>query len=486
MEDIFNQLMASMGGYLPKIVGAVIILIGGWLLALILAAIVRGILRKAHISDTLSKLSDKEGGDVAVAFGKGVFWIVMIMTIIAVSQVLGLTLATDPLKHFLTEVAGYLPQLFGAAILLVAAWLVASIVRLIITRVLGAAKIDERVVKQGAGEGTRVSITKTIANAVYWLIFLLFLPAILGTLKLEGLLQPVQTMLDKFLGFLPNVLAAVVIGVVGWFVARIVQRIVTNLIAAANIDKYSEKLGMMPLSKMIGLVVYILILIPVLISALKALALDAITVPASSMLTLILEAIPSVFAAIVVVGIAYFIGKIVSGLITGLLGGVGFNKLFAHMGLGKDVTEGPHAPSIVVGYIIHATIMLFAVFEASDLLGFKLLSNLLANFTVFGGRILLGLVILGIAFYLANIVAKAINSSKAPSAGLLALIARIAIMLFGVSMGIREMGLANEIINMAFGLILGAIAIALAIAFGIGGRDIAARKLEEWAGTKKR
>lgn len=481
MEQLFNELMTSMGGYLPKIVGAVIILIVGWLLALILAAVVRGILRKAHVSDTLSKLSDKEGGDVAHGFGRGVFWIVMIMTIIAVSQVLGLTLATDPLKHFLTEVAGYLPQLFGAAILLAGAWLIASIVRLIITRVLGAAKIDERVTREG-----RVSITKTIANAVYWLIFLLFLPAILGALKLEGLLQPVQTMLDKFLGFLPNILAAVVIGVVGWFVARIVQRIVTNLIAAAHVDKYSEKLGMMPISHMIGLVVYILILIPVLISALKALALDAITIPASKMLTLILEAIPSIFAAIVVVAIAYFIGKIVSGLVAGLLGGVGFNKLFAHMGLGKDVTEGPHSPSIVVGYIVHATIMLFAVFEASDLIGFTLLSGLLANFTVFGGRILLGLVILGIAFYLANIVAKAINSSKAPSASLLALVARVAIMLFGVSMGIREMGLANEIINMAFGLILGAIAIALAIAFGVGGRHVAAKKLEEWAGSKKK
>ena len=192
MEELFNQTMASMGGYLPKIVGAVIVLIVGWLLALILSAIMRSVLRKAHVSDTLSKLSDKEGGDVAVAFAKGVFWIVMIMTIIAVSQVLGLTLATDPLKHFLTEVAGYLPQLFGAALLLVGAWLIASIVRLIITRVLGAAKIDERVTKD-----SRVSITKTIANAVYWLIFLLFLPAVLTALNLQGLLGPVQDMVKE-------------------------------------------------------------------------------------------------------------------------------------------------------------------------------------------------------------------------------------------------------------------------------------------------
>ena len=59
-------------------------------------------------------------------------------------------------------------------------------------------------------------------------------------------------------------------------------------------------------------------------------------------------------------------------------------------------------------------------------------------------------------------------------------IAKIAILIFVGAMGLRQMGIANEIINMAFGFTLGAIAVALAIAFGIGGRDMAAKKLEEF------
>jgi hypothetical protein len=105
--------------------------------------------------------------------------------------------------------------------------------------------------------------------------------------------------------------------------------------------------------------------------------------------------------------------------------------------------------------------------------------------TVFGGRILFGFIILGIGLYLANLASKAIETSGSAQVGLLSTIARVVILLFAGSIAIRHMGLANEIIQLAFGLTLGAIAVAAAIAFGIGGRDVAARKLEEWTGSRK-
>ena len=60
------------------------------------------------------------------------------------------------------------------------------------------------------------------------------------------------------------------------------------------------------------------------------------------------------------------------------------------------------------------------------------------------------------------------------------MIARVAILVLAGAMSLRQMGLANEIVVLAFGLIVGAVAVAAAIAFGIGGRDVAKRKLEEW------
>ena len=146
-------------------------------------------------------------------------------------------------------------------------------------------------------------MTKSISDAVYWLVFLFFLPAILSTLQMQGILEPVQGMIDKILAFLPNIFVAVFIVLIGWFLARIIQQIVTNLLVAAGTDRLSERIGLAPvmgerrLSGVVGLIVYVLILIPVLIASLNAVQLDAITQPASNMLNIILAALPALFAA---------------------------------------------------------------------------------------------------------------------------------------------------------------------------------------------
>ena len=490
MKEILNQIIGSIGAYVPNLIGALAILIIGVIIALIISAIVRGVLQRTKLDNKIAswrkKGEEEPSQDVARGIGKGVFWLIMILVLIAFFQALRLTLVTDPLNRLLSQIFTFLPQLIGAAILLLVAWIIASLLRLIVTRVMSAARLDERIGgKIDAEKEKPLQLTKTMGDVVYWLIFLLFLPAVLGTLNLEGLLDPVQRMLDKFLGFLPNILAAAVIGVVGWFVARIVRQIVTSLLAAAGSDRLSNRIGIASLSKLVGLIVYILILIPVLVAALNALGLDAITQPASSMLNLILEAMPAIFAASMVVVIAYIVGKIVAGFITELLTGIGFNNILARLGIGKEVAEGKRTPSEIAGFLLITAIMLFAVFEASNLLGFEALSNLMAELTVLSGHILLGLVIFSIGLYLANVASKAIQSSASAQASLVSIVARVAILVLAGSIAIRYMGLANEIVNLAFGLILGAIAIAVAIAFGIGGREVAARKLEEWTAAKK-
>jgi len=490
MEQMLKEISESVAAYIPNLIGALAILIIGWIIALVLSAVVRSVFKRTKLDTKLANWAavkeGQEAPDVAKGIGKVTFWLTMILVLVAFFEALRLTLVTDPFNRLMNQVFQFFPQLFGAVLLLLIAWVVASSIRVLITRAMDAAGIEERIGTQAGVEGAkRVPLAKTIGDVVYWLIFLLFLPAVLGALNLAGLLEPVQGMLDKFLGFLPNLFAAVLIGVIGWFVARIVRQIVTSLLAAVGSDRLSDRVGLAPLSKLVGLIVYILILIPVTIAALNALALEAITVPASSMLDLILEAIPAIFAAGVVLTIAYVVGKVVAGLITDLLKGIGFNAILMRLGIGKEPEEGKRTPSEIAGYLSLVAIMLFAVFEASDLLGFEALSNMIAELTVLGGHILLGLIIFGIGLYLANLAATTIQASGAAQAGLLALVARVAIIILAGSIAIRHMGLANEIVNLAFGIILGATALAGAIAFGIGGRDIAARKLEEWIGSEK-
>ena len=141
---------------------------------------------------------------------------------------------------------------------------------------------------------------------------------------------------------------------------------------------------------------------------------------------------------------------------------------------------GGRTPSEVVGGIVLAAVLIFAAVEASSLLGFGVVAELLAEFLVFGGQILIGLLIFAIAIYLAELAAGVVRASSVPQPRLMALVTRWAILLLGGAMALRQMGLANEIITVAFGLLLGAVAVAAALAFGLGGREVAAQEVREW------
>jgi len=491
MQEVLLNFTQLILNSIPTLVGAALVLLIGWLIALIVSAVVRKALHRTELDNRLAAwiAGEEEAEAIPIErwIGRGVFWLLMMFVLVAFFQVLGLTIITEPLNQLLIQVFEYAPRLIGAGLLLLLAWVLASILRFLVTRVLKAAELGQRLgILAGVEEEDRLRLGKALGDVVYWLVFLLFLPAVLGALAMEGLLAPVEGMINVILAYLPNIFAAVIILAIGWFAARIVQRIVTNLLVAMGADKLSEKirldriLGKQTLSGVIGLVCYVLVLIPVLIAALNALALEAITRPASNMLNLVLTALPSIFAAGLLVAIAYVVGRLVAGLITNVLTGIGFNAILARLGLGKEPAEGERTPSEIVGYLVLVAVMLLASIEASRLLGFETLGGLIADLTVFLGQVILGLIIFGIGLYLANLAAEVVQASGATQAGLLALAARVSILTLSGAIALSQMGLGGEIIQLAFGVLLAAIALAAALAFGLGGREIAARELEEW------
>ena len=484
MREMVNNLSAELtplfSSYIPNLVGAMMILLVGWVLALVASALIRSGLRRTGLDTRLAKLVKPgevtEGTEVQNWIGKGVYYLIMLFVLLAVFQTLHLTQVTEPLNRLLSKVFEFAPQVISAAVLLGLAWILATVLRFAIVRGLNAAQLDRRLGSQADIKiDEQSSMSQSIGDVVYWFIFLLFLPAVLSTLELDGLLGPVNSMMSTLLGFFPNLVAAGVILVVGWFLARIVQRIITSLLGAAGADRLSEQVGLnqvlgtRTLSGAIGLIVYVLILIPVMIGALNALSLDAITQPASDMLALMLGKFPNLVGAGLVLIIAYAVGRMVATIVTNLLSGIGFNTILARVGVPTDMQSGAQQPATIVGTLILVTIMLFAFMEASEQLGFILLADLISKFTFFVGHLFLGLIIFAIGLYLANLASQTIRTSQTSQATIVGRVAYLAIMILGTAMALREMGLAEEIVNLAFGLILGALAIAFAIALGLGG-----------------
>lgn len=497
-------------------VTAIAILAIGWIVASIISGIVGKIFKKTNIDNKIAGWvtgSQEQAQNLPVEkwISSLVFWIIMIFVLIAFFDKLKLTAVSQPLNAFLTEITSFLPNVAAALIWLGIAWLVATIAKLAVSRGLKTFGLDDRLNQQVSDGQTenQVEISDTIANAIYWLIFLLFLPVILEALQLQIALQPVQNMVDQILQSLPRILKAVILAGVGWLLATVVKKVVTNLLAATGVDQMGSRFGMSQttgsqnLSSIIGTVVYVLILIPVAIAALSALDIEAITTPAVAMLNDILTFIPKIFAATVILVVAYFVGRFVSDLITNLLTSIGFNNLFNWLGLsstppstrpstssdsdpnatviqGELTTPTAKTPSEIAGIVAFVGIILFATVSATQIMELEALT-LIVNVVIYiAGRVLYGLVVLAIGLYLANLAYNLISSSGNSQARLLGQLARIGIIVLVSAMALQQMGIAPSIVNLAFGLFMGAMAVAIALAFGLGGRDIASSKIQEW------
>jgi hypothetical protein len=508
MEEILETLQTAILVGLPGLLGAIIVLIVGFFVALVLRALVRSLLDRTRIDERLDRKLDGTPDNFSIRDLSGlvVFWLVMLFAIAAALDMLNLGVIAEPFDNIFDRVLGFIPNLFVAAVLAVVAWILATLVKKVLSRLLDSTNLDERL-STSAGMQQRIPLSKSISTLAYWLVWFFFLPAILDALDMEGILRPVEALVQDVLSFLPNLFSAIVILIVGYFVARIVRDIVTNLLASTGLDSFGSKFGFsssslnkvqpstdldetipgitssvdttpMSLSRVIGLVVYVLILIPVAITALDALNLDAISGPAIEMLNSVLNAIPAIFAAGVLLVLAYFVARFISDLVTRLLAGIGFDRFLNQLGVTRVLPTG-RQPSEIIGALIIVAIMLFAATEAADLLGFETISIMIANFLGFLGNVVLGLIVLALGLYLSNIAEQAIRSSGIRNSSVLATIARYAILLLSLTMALRQMGIAEDIITLAFGLLLGSAAVAAAIAFGWGGRELAQRQLQK-------
>ncbi len=457
------------------ILAAVAILLIGWIVALVVAAGIKKVLEKLGTNQKLSTATGHRSNIESIV-SRVVFWLVMIIAVIGALNVLNLTSVSGPFSNMLQQFLLFIPQLLAALAVGFIGWIVANLVKVGLQKLLDHTQLDE---KLSADVGVS-PISQNISNIVYWLILLLFLPIVLSILGLNGLLLPIQNMLSEMVSFLPNVFIAAVIIFVGYILAKIVRGIIEGLVNSLNLQQQAQKIGLFKnsnLPQVLGSFVFAMVIITALIIAFEALGIEAISQPATAMLYEIMNAIPHIIAAGLILILAYVVSRFVANLVVEVISGTGVDEIPAKLDVQRFL--GTTKVSCVVGYLIVFFTMLFAVSEAANRLGFEQVSGLISMFIQFGADVLLGAVILLVGFWLANLVAKVIGRGEYNSSRWLANLVRILIMGLVVAMGLRAMGIADSIVNLAFGLTLGAVAVAFALAFGLGGRQPAERLLSD-------
>jgi len=475
LVEPIKLLLGSILVYSTRFLGAVVLILVAWLVAKMLRMGTYGLLTSLQIDQKAAQHIPNIS--LSKSLSDIVFGLVFLFFLPAILDALALQGLLNPVNALITKLLAFLPNLVGVVLLVIIAWIVAEVLRKLTITGLDAINLNQRL---GLGELT-TSISHTIGNIVFGLVFLFFLPGILDALSLGGLLAPVNGMVGKLLSFLPNLAGAILILLIACLVARFVRSLSFSLLRASGLDdKISAYTNQLSMAKTASDILYALTWLLFLPAVLETLSLQGLLTPVNAMIGKILEFLPNLFAASLLIVISYICGRFLAQLVSGILAGFGLDTFWEKHG-SMSAASKDYPPSRVVGMIVLFGIMLLAIMETAQVLGFSLLADLSAKFTVFAAQILLGVFIFALGLYLANWANRAILSGGMPNAPLLANSARGAILVLSAAMALREMGIANDIINLAFGLLLGAVAVAAALAFGLGGREVAHRHLSEWS-----
>lgn len=393
----YDQLVQLGAQYGMPFIKALAILLAGWLIAKIVAAGAKKIFDNTELDNKLAAMltgGRSKGLDIETAISKFVYWLILLLALMGAFQSLGLTIITEPLNALVTKITAFIPQLLAAAVLGAVAWAIATILRIVVTNLLSAFKLDDKLSEQTGDEPSTVSLAKTLGDAVYYLVFLLFLPQILDALQMEGL-SPVKDMVGQILGFLPSIFGALLIFFIFYLVARIVQRLATNLLAS-----------------------------------------------------------------------------------------IGFDGLPAKLGFGAPKEDAPSA-STMAGWVILTVLLFMGAVQSFNTLGLAVVSSLTNELLQGLFNILVACVIFAVGLFLSRLAADAIRATGQDSAVLLATVARVAILIFTGAMALYRTDLAPEIVNLAFGALIVGVALAGGLAFGLGGREAAARAIASWGDQNK-
>ena len=364
-----------------------------------------------------------------------------------------------------------------ALLLLALAFIVAAIVKMLITKLLNLPKVKEFVSKADTADNPGGTI-RFIAKLVYFIVFILFVPGILNALHADNIAEPVLGLLNKIWGYLPNIIAAVIVLVVGFFIAKLVRQLLIPVFKRIKVDAIQEKAGVevpdsAKLSTTLAYVVYVLIVIPVIIVALKVLKIEAISEPAVNVLNKIFGAIPRIIVAILLIGVGYVIARFGGQIVERLIASTGVDgKLRDAMGnAGSKFTL-----SKVVRITLQSLIIIFFAVEAVNMLGFSVLKDIGGTIIKYLPNVLAAVIIFVLAVVLARLAENALKKTSLASYTVL-----VKGVIFAAAgfMVLTQLGIASNIVTYAFIGVLAALAIAFAVAFGIGGRDFAAHTLKK-------
>lgn len=462
----------------------------GWVVAKMLAAGVLSLLRRTTVDDAVAERlglaedqakAGKDGLERTIA--GAVFWTVMLLVVVGVLQFAGLSQAAAPLENLVDSLGSAVPALLKAGLILALAYLVGRGLSVLAARAVGALGIERRL---GAWSGDTAESERDLGalagRVVFSVILLLGLGGALDALEIDPLSGPLSNLINTVVLALPTVLVAVVLVLVGWVVGKIARVAVRNLLSAVGFDGMVERIKLRPAfgetspSDAVGWLVMAFVLLNASVAALDRVGLRTLADPVTAAMGQFWELLPGLAVSIGIVVVGLVFARVVRDLVTRALAGLGVDGLLARFGL-EAVAERQDKlsrPSELLGWVAFVMIGLVALTQALANLELAAWSGYVDALLTFSmTRLLVALFVVAIGFAVGHRVRAIIASREFSGPKWVAELGRTAILVFAATMALNQLGVAEDFVLLAFGLLFGALCLALGLSFGLGGREVA-------------
>ena len=403
----------------------------------------------------------------------------------------GAKAAAQNVSSFTRSIEKIVPEslqfLIGPAI-----FLIIVILGYFISKIL-ASFVASGINRTGLGKKAKTTggnIGKSISKAFFWILWLIFI--LLGAAQwgpAAEALEPIKGMLNGVYQYLPQLVVGAIVLAVGAGISKVVKEAATSTLEVAQVDNLASRFGFAgaedtssnSISRSIGTILGAIVMITAGITAIGIWDIPGVSEPVSDMLKTVLNYIPNIIIAALALAVAVFIGRFVSNLAKTTLPALGVDSSLKALGSLDGTTTTNVVPSKIIANVAFIGIVLMGLTAAFKALGIPELTNIFNTLLEVGGKVVLGAIIIGAGLFIANFISKIVTQTSGDLAG--KVIKYTAILIF-TFMGLRSMELGEEIIDTAFSYGLGAAAFAAgvggALAFGLGGREWAGKKLNKW------
>lgn len=328
MNFNFNTFGNRLMNYIPNVFRALFLLLIAWLVATLVQKLVEKLLLKTNMDRHLTKGTTPEdpalGKKRVSSISKILYFLVFILFLPSILDALDMSSVSIPITNMMNNLLAFIPRLIGAAVILFIGYFIAKILRDLTKTLLNTVNLDKYMDKVTPYVGPtkeidRASIGDILSKVVFGLVLIPVITVALETLNIKTLTEPIVMILNKVLLMIPNVLVAILLLLIGYYIAKFVGQLLESLLHRMGVEnifswadeKIDSNIPRFNLSKIIANVVKFLIMLFITVEALRVLNLEVLNTIGYA----VIGYVPLVLSGLLIIGAGVFAGYFVEGMI---------------------------------------------------------------------------------------------------------------------------------------------------------------------------